>query len=129
MKSYVIYNYFFEPQGWYLDGRLPDALLIKHNTIPIEQGGQTTHHETGIPVYTSLGQFKTLIKKNPQGVLIIEDWESFYRLDADKRHEAVSYKTVMPFWVVEKIVQAHVEVHLNNAKVAVEVQNRNQTAS
>src|SRR3989344_1190717 len=81
MKSYVIYNDFFEPQGWYLDGRLHDALLIKHNTIPIEQGGQTTHHETGIPVYTSLGQFKTLIKKNPQGVLIIEDWESFLPLE------------------------------------------------
>lgn len=76
INKYPMYNDVIEPQAWYLDGKIPTALFLKDYTAGLPYGGESKHGATGIPIYTSLGQLQREMKKNPQGFVVVEDWES-----------------------------------------------------
>lgn len=76
IDSYVIYNDVVEPQQWYLDGRSPDGLFVKDYTFALKYGETTKYGLTDITIFTTLAQFQTEMKKNPRGVIVVEDWES-----------------------------------------------------
>lgn len=76
LDTYYIVNDWIDTQYWYLK-RMPNALFMKYETLGIPYGEKTFHKTTGIPIYTTLTQFKDMTKKYPKGILIVEDWDSF----------------------------------------------------
>jgi 4-amino-4-deoxy-L-arabinose transferase-like glycosyltransferase len=75
-KNIPIYNDVVDAQIWYLD-KPPEATFMKAYTVGLKDGQSKLHGTTGNPIYTSLSQFKNEMKKNPKGILVVEDWESF----------------------------------------------------
>ncbi len=75
--SYVIYNDGPDTQLWYLNGRAPDGTFLKSYVANIPYGQTKNHDATGKPIYTSVSQFESVIKNNPKGMIIVEDWESY----------------------------------------------------
>jgi hypothetical protein len=69
MKMYIISN-IFDTEAWYM-GRYSNAYFWKFTTTPYK------HHTAGVYIYGTVKDFRTLIAKHPQGLLIMEDWQSF----------------------------------------------------
>lgn len=78
LDSYVIINDNPDAQLWYLKGRAPDALFIKNTVLKIPYGQTAINPSTNKTTYTSLAQFKNLISTHKRGVVILEDWISYW---------------------------------------------------
>lgn len=68
-KLYVI-NDMFDVEAWYF-GRYSNAYFMKFTDIPHK------HHVVDAMVYGSLTDLKKIMVQHPQGLLIMEDWQSF----------------------------------------------------
>lgn len=69
-KSIYVVNDTFDAEYWYF-GRYSNAYFMKFTDKPYK------HQVVNAMVYGSLGDFKKIIKDHPQGLLIMEDWQSF----------------------------------------------------
>lgn len=68
-KMYVL-NDTFDVEYWYF-GRYSNAYFMKSTIKPYK------HHTADAMIYGSLEDFKKIMKDQPQGLLVMEDWESF----------------------------------------------------
>jgi hypothetical protein len=69
-KSMYIVNDTFDAEYWYM-GRYSNAYFMKFAEKPY------VHGTAKVMIYGSLTDFKNMMKKHPQGLLIMEDWQSF----------------------------------------------------
>ena len=69
-KKLIIVNNNFDTEYWYM-GRYSNAYFMKFTPKAYK------HAVVDSMVYGSLADFKVMIKKHPQGLLIVEDWQSF----------------------------------------------------
>ena len=69
-KNLYVVNDTFDVEYWYF-GRYSNAYFMKFTEKPYK------HHTADAYVYGSLNDFKKIIKENPQGLLVMEDWQSF----------------------------------------------------
>jgi len=69
-KNLYVVNDTFDVEYWYF-GRYSNAYFMKFTEKPYK------HHTADTYVYGSLNDFKKIIKENPQGLLVMEDWQSF----------------------------------------------------
>lgn len=65
----AIFNDWYDTQHWYLDYPVT-AYFMKGKTVPEK------HNVDGQMIYGTLAQFKHEMKKYPQGIVVVEDWES-----------------------------------------------------
>lgn len=68
-KLYVVNN-IFDVEAWYF-GRYSNAYFTKFTYKPHQ------HHTADAMIYGSLTDFKKIMAQHPQGLLIMEDWQSF----------------------------------------------------
>lgn len=68
-ELYVV-NDIFDVEYWYF-GRYSNAYFMKFTQKPYK------HHTADAYIYGSLADFKKIIKEHPQGLLVMEDWQSF----------------------------------------------------
>ncbi|VVA43506.1 conserved membrane hypothetical protein [Candidatus Roizmanbacteria bacterium] len=69
-KNLYVINDTFDVEYWYF-GRYSNAYFMKFTPKPYK------HHTANAMIYGSLEDFKKIMKDHPQGLLIMEDWESF----------------------------------------------------
>ena len=69
-QNLYVVNDTFDVEYWYF-GRYSNTYFMKFTEKPYK------HHTADTYVYGSLNDFKKIIKENPQGLLIMEDWQSF----------------------------------------------------
>lgn len=69
-KKLYIVNDTFDAEYWYM-GRYSNAFFMKFADKPY------MHGTAKVMIYGSLADFKSMMKKHPQGLLIMEDWQSF----------------------------------------------------
>jgi hypothetical protein len=69
-KNLYVINDTFDVEYWYF-GRYSNAYFMKSTPKPRK------HIVINAMIYGSLKDFKKIMKDNPQGLLIMEDWESF----------------------------------------------------
>ena len=69
-KKLYIVNDTFDVEDWYL-GRYSNSYFMKFTIKPYK------HPLVNAFVYKSLPNFRKIIKNHPEGIVIVEDWDSF----------------------------------------------------
>ncbi|MFZ3010711.1 MAG: glycosyltransferase family 39 protein [Microgenomates group bacterium] len=69
-KNMYVVNDTFDVEYWYF-GRYSNAYFMKFTDKPYK------HHTADAMIHGSLSDFKKMMKEHPQGLLIMEDWQSF----------------------------------------------------
>lgn len=69
-KKLYIVNDTFDAESWYM-GRYSNAYFMKFTPKPYK------HHTADAMIYGSLEDFRKIMRENPRGLLIMEDWQSF----------------------------------------------------
>jgi len=75
--STVVFSDIADVDFWYSPNHMTDATFVKESWNNIGYGNIGKNPMNGKPVYTTLDQFKTELKKYPKGYMIVEDWQSF----------------------------------------------------
>lgn len=69
VQKIPIFNNWYDSQAWYMPQSRVEAYFMKPNSWTISG-------MDGRPIYHSLEEFRSAMKKYPKGILIVEDWES-----------------------------------------------------
>lgn len=69
-KNMYVVNDTFDVEYWYF-GRYSNAYFMKFTEKPYK------HHTADAMIYGTLADFKKIMEQQPQGLLIVEDWQSF----------------------------------------------------